>query len=530
MLRKFINARSGLDGQPIEFAVENGRFVSPTAAGEIVDLLGKWVLPGLIDAHCHVLPAGLDLQKLNLGHCSDRSQVLDAVRDWERGLEPGKWLLAVHYDQNKFPDGRHLTRHDLDAVSSERPILLRHVNGHASIANSAALRRAKIELHAADLPGGEFGRDSNGQLNGVAFEDAHELVNAAVPNPTLEEMVDAIQRACGLMAGRGILCASDMMTGRFDLQTELEAYRIVAERGSPVRIRLYVLWGQVFGGRGIGVKALREADLRFEPASCRIGGIKIFADGAIGSATAAIYGAYSGDRTAGHVLSKRAQTAAADAPEGVEVSGQLIYAPSRLREMVRIAATEGYQVAIHTIGDYSTDLVMGAYEQLEDASKHRIEHAMLLSDGQIDRMARLGAFCTMQPEFLHRFGHTYLRQLGPERAAKLERMRSVQDAGIPLSLSSDMPITSGDPWIGMDAAVNRPSGFDPSEALTYEEALFGYSRAGAQANLDRDMGEIAPGYCADFLVFNNDPSQLKHAPAQVFSGGKEWNPKSESGV
>jgi len=158
----------------------------------------------------------------------------------------------------------------------------------------------------------------------------------------------------------------------------------------------------------------------------------------------------------------------------VEVSGQLIYSPTRLREMVQTAHRAGFRVATHSIGDYATDLVMDAYEATGEPSRHRIEHAMLLSDAQIERLAGLGCAVTFQPEFLIRFGHSYRRQLGPERMARLKRARSLLDAGIPLSFSSDRPIVPGDPKDGIRAAVHRPEGFDPAENITLPEAFRAY--------------------------------------------------------
>jgi predicted amidohydrolase YtcJ len=509
----FTNFKWGYDGQPQDMLVEHGRVIwrrpsSGNAEGGL-DYKGQWLLPSFIDNHCHILPTGLDLQKLHLGSCQDRASVLDAVRDANSTLAPGKWLHAVHYDQNRFPDGRHLTLAELDAISSDRPILLRHVNGHASVANSAALRVAKVSEDTPNPEGGAFGRDESGRLSGLLLENAHEFVTNSAPRPTLGEMVDAIMAAGQKMSELGIGTASDMMTGRFDLADELEAYRIAGERGCAIRTRLYVQWATVFGPRGMSAAEFELAQASFNPNLTRVAGIKIFADGAIGSATAAIYGSYSGqpiDRRM--VLSRRGRSAAAAAPEDVQVSGQLIYSPDKLKEMVRIADEAGYPVAIHTIGDYATDLVMDAYEQVLDPSKHRIEHAMILSDAQIERMARLGCFCTFQPEFLMRFGVSYLRQLGPERASKLKRGRSVLDAGIPLSLSSDRPIVAGDPWDGIRTAVNRPKAFDPSENMTLEEALNGYTRWGAEANEDKGLlGALEPGEIADVQLLSESPTQ-----------------------
>jgi predicted amidohydrolase YtcJ len=285
-------------------------------------------------------------------------------------------------------------------------------------------------------------------------------------------MVSAIHEASVQMAAFGIVQATDMMTGRYNLPMELEAYRLAAERGAPTRFRLCIQWAELFGPRA------KPCEFQSDEA-VSIWGAKIFADGAIGSATAAIYGRYTSE------------------PES---EGALIYAPDRLKSMVRVAHEAGYRIAIHSIGDRSTDLVMDAYEALDEPQRHRIEHAMLLSDSQIERMAKLGIHCTMQPEFLIRFGHSYRHHLGPERAAKLNRSRSMKDAGIPLSFSSDRPIVSGDPWLGVFAACERPEGFAQEENLTFEEALQAYTVMGAAANGEKNALQV--GERGEFLVFS----------------------------
>lgn len=448
---------------------------------EIVhDCTGKTLFPKWVDNHCHILPTGLDLLKLQLGHFDTREEILDAVRDRNAKLPDGEWLMAVHYDQTKFADSRHITRQELDSISTTRPILLRHVSGHASIANSVSLQAANVNESTPDPSGGEFGRDETGRLNGLLLEDAHEAVTAASPNLSLDQMVDAILAASERMSLLGIGAAADMMTGRFNLDLELQAYRIAAERGANVRFRLYLQWSQVFGPRKIDSSRLSELSKAMNPDLCKVAGIKIFADGAIGSGTAAIYGKYVGKE------------------HEDDDQGQLIYAPDRLKIMVQIADEAGYQIAIHSIGNRSTDAVMDAYEALPDPSIHRIEHAMMLSDEQVNRLARLNCYVSMQPEFLAHFGHAYLKQLGPERAGMLKRFRSITDAGLRLSLSSDRPIVSGDPKLGIRCALNRPSGFDPIENLTKQEAVLGYTQAGADAMGDSDaFGSLLPGQFAD---------------------------------
>lgn len=486
-----------------ELYVEDGRFASKpipakvlTEVDEEVDCGGKTLLPGFIDSHCHILPTGLDLLKLNLTQCSTREEILDMVRDRHR-THPDGWLLAVQYDNNKFADGLHLSKDDLDQISSTRPILLRHYNGHCSVANSEALRLAKVDESTPNPSGGEFVRDASGRLTGVLLEDAHEMVWAATPKPTLDEMVDAILEAGSKMADLGITCASDMMTGRFDLLNEFQAYQIAVARGCRVRTRLYVQWKEIFGPRGIGLEELKRQEETFtDPDRVRIAGIKLFADGAIGSATAAIYGSYSGQPAKGPMISKHGIKTSE-----VGTSGQLIYSPEKLTAMTKTASDAGYQVAIHAIGDYASDLVMDAFEATGRPADHRLEHAMILSDEQIERLVRLNCYVTFQPEFLMRFGHVYRRQLGDEVASKLNRTRSVLDAGLKLSFSSDRPIVPGDPMDGIRSAVNRPEGFDPAENCTLNEAIIRYTKEGAEVNGDHGLlGSLEPGELADFQL------------------------------
>jgi predicted amidohydrolase YtcJ len=493
--------------------VEEGRVQERgegTIEGGEIDLAGDWLLPGFIDAHCHILPTGLDLQKLHLGRCSTPEEVLDAVRDRHQELPPEQWLHAVHYDQTKFPTGEHLHRDALDAITGDRPIVLRHSNGHASVANSAALRAAGVDERTPDPKGGTFVRDASGRLTGVLLERAHEHVSEAGPSVDLDGMVNAILAAGQKMSALGITCASDMMTGRFDLDLELQAYRIAAEKGCKIRTRLYLQWATVFGPRAVSPDRLAELSSALDPDTCKIAGIKIFADGAIGSATAAIYGRFTGS------------------PEGTEEDGQLIYRPDRLNQMVRTAHDAGYSIAIHSIGDRATDLVMNAYEAVGEAHRHRIEHVMMLSDSQIERLKSLGVHCTMQPEFLVRFAHGYRRQLGEPRASRLKRARSVMEAGIPLSFNSDRPIVPGNPWDGITAAVRRPDGYDPSEEIGFCEALEAYTAMGAVANQDSErMGSLKVGQVADFQVYEDEPivGPSNPQPSKVFLAGRECNPR-----
>jgi predicted amidohydrolase YtcJ len=469
-------------GKIIALAERSGENVS---AG--TDLNGQWVLPSFVDSHCHILPTGLDLQRLHLGSCSSPSDVLELVSNALKDVPSGRWLQAVHYDQNKFPDGEHLNKSQLDAISDSVPILLRHVNGHASVANSAALRAAGVGADIQNPAGGTFVRDASGALSGVLLEDAHDFVTSKAPEPSIEEMVEAILAASRSMASYGITSAADMMTGRWHLVKELEAYRLAAERGSPVRFSLYMQWATVLGPRATKWNQIKETESLMRNSDCKIAGVKIFADGAIGSRTAAIYGQYSGS-------------------SGSDDEGQLIYSPERLTEMVQKATDHDYRVAVHAIGDRAVDHVLSAFVASGQASRHRLEHAMILSDDQISAIKNAGCPVTMQPEFLIRFGHAYQKQLGLEKASKLNRIKSLLDAGIPLALNSDRPIVAGNPWDGISCATQRPEGFDPSENISPGQAFDGYTKDGARLCGDPGLlGELRVGAFADFCTYSEDP-------------------------
>lgn len=487
MTTLYVNGRWWETGELQQMRVRDGRVLDRAAetlteSDRVVDMGGKTLRPALIDSHCHILPTGLDLQKLNLAPFNTPGEVLEALRERNAVEPPEKWLRAVWYDQNRFPGAAHLHRDQLDAISSTRPIILRHANGHASVANTAALQGAGIKEDEPNPANGEFVRDAAGRMTGVLLEGAHERVFDSGPKVTFEEMVDAILAAGEKMAELGICAASDMMTGRYDLDAELRAYTEAARRGCKVRTRLYLQYKTAFGPRALDAARLKELMADMDPEHTRVAGIKIFADGAIGSRTAGIYGSFAGDPPA-------------------ERSGQMMYTPERLIEMVKTADAAGYQVCVHSIGDYATDCVMNAFAATPEPSKHRIEHAMLLSDAQIERLAQLGCYVTMQPEFLHHFGASYRRNLRDERAFRLNRYRSVKDAGLRLSLNSDRPIVPGDPAVGLAAAVQRPEGFDQAENITPNEAFHGYTSEAADVNGDHGlMGRLEPGELALFSL------------------------------
>lgn len=475
----FTNFRWWKDGSTRNMRVSDEGLVTYTGpdepfADDEIDLEGGWLMPGFVDCHCHIMPSGFDLLRLNLSTCNTKEAVLSALR--EASVVGGAWLLANHYDQNRFDDGEHLTCVQIDSVIPNTPVILRHSSGHACVVNSAALRLAGISPSSDDPRGGEIVR-ANGVPNGVLLENAMELAYRAVPRPTREEMSDAILAAAKSMSAYGITSAADMMTGHQGLEEEIWAYKDAIQRGAPLRMRLYVQWSGIFKNK-VTAQELEEMLRPMPEEFLAIRGVKLFADGAIGAGTAAMHEEYT---TGGN--------------------GSFIYPPEELERRVRIADDAGFAIAIHSIGNRCTDLVLDCFEKCADPSKHRIEHVMVLSDDQIARIRSLGCKVTLQPEFLRHFEATYRRRLGDEKYAALKRAKSLDSAGVPIGLSSDRPIVPGNPWSGIRIAADRGD-----ESISNDRGVELYTFGAAEVNGDGALfGRLNIRQFADFLVYDKNP-------------------------
>lgn len=478
MKRAVVNARWWLDSSPTNLLIENDRVVyrgaDDVSAEETLNADGRFLLPAFVEPHCHILPAGMDLLRLDLSRFSSREEVLRAVSEAARSVAESDWLQVTHYDANRFADGKNIEIAELDLATGGVPTILRHSSGHSCLVNSRVVLIGGI-ADASDPSGGTVERDDNGSPTGILNETAMGLAYRHVPKPTKFQMRDAIKMAADHMRSFEITLAADMQTGNISIEDELWAYRAVQDDGCTVKMRLYLDWKAVF------VKNVELADIK-QDERLRVCGVKLFADGAIGPGTAAIYGAFDTGK-----------------------DGQMIYSPEELKRRILMADSAGYAVAVHSIGDRSTDHVLNCFEACAAPSRHRIEHAMLLSDEQIARISRLGHTVTAQPSFLRHFQQGYFRRLG-ERASSLKRLRSILDAKIPLALSSDAPIVPFDPWTGLAVSTNRPGAYSQSENISAKEALFLYTQGAANALGDGDVcGSLAPGQVADYQLLEESP-------------------------
>ena len=488
-------------------AVSGGRIVAldeDLPAREVIDLRGRTLLPGFHDAHNHMAWFGLTLAEVDLGETAvsnlDELYAAVATRAEDTAADGG-WVIGSRYDQNKL--GGHPDRHGLDRAAPGRRVWLRHVSGHMCVVSSAVLTDLGMTDHPVDVPGGTVVTDAAGRPTGLLQERAQELAAGLLHPYPLAVVTDAIDRAGTRYLSEGITsCTEAGIGGGWIGHTpaELAAYQAARDAGRlRVRVELMIasdalhpLAAHPDDGLDLGLDlGIRTG---FGDDWLRIGAMKVFADGSLIGRTAAMSEDY------------------ADAPGN---RGYLQADADQLTATIIAAHRSGWQVATHAIGDYTIDVVLDAYEQAltrypRTDPRHRIEHYATSSPSQVARTARLGVVAVPQGRFPTEIGDGMLAAIGPDRHGWLYRQRSLLDAGMVLPGSSDRPVVSGAPLLGVHDMVNRRTAsgvpFNPAEAITAEEALRAYTSGSAYAShAEQVKGVITPGRLADLVVLSDDP-------------------------
>ncbi|MFC7325580.1 amidohydrolase [Halorubrum rutilum] len=446
---------------------------------DVVDLGGRVLLPGFVDAHTHLTTVGRYLVHADLSAADSPGEAVDLLTERAAAVAEGdgtgdEWVLGYGYDESTWNEARYLTRDDLDRVSTERPVAAFREDMHVAAVNGVALDRFADALAAA--PDETVPTDADGEATGVLLESAIDPVYEAVePGPTeTREVVEAALADC---AAKGI-------TGFHDMVRDSHAPRVYRDLDAAgdltARVRINY-WSD-------HLDALREVGLRTNDGSGMVetGAIKSYTDGSFGGRTARLSEPY------------------ADAPDE---TGQWVVDPDELGEAVAEATAAGYQFTAHAIGDEAVDAVLDAYEEASRTdpgeARHQIEHVELADDAAIERLADAGVVASVQPNFLKWAGEggLYEARLGPERTAATNRYRDMLDAGVNLAFGSDgMPM---DPLLGVHHAVNAPA---ESQRLTVTEALRAYTRGAAYAGFDEDrLGAVAVGKRADLVALDASP-------------------------
>ena len=502
------------------FAVEDGRFLAVGSdreilslgaeAAETVDLGGRFVCAGFNDSHMHLLNFGQSLRAARLPpHTGSLAGLLDYLGQFLANHlpRPGQWLTGRGWNQDYFADvSRMPDRRDLDAVSTEIPILITRACGHCCVVNSRALELAGVGPDTPAPPGGSIGRDDRGAPDGRFFDNAIGLVSSALPLPDKEDLKAMIRLACAELNRYGITSvqSDDYCVFRaIPPETVNEAYRELEQSGElTVRVyeqanitqldqlKRFIAAGNVTG----------EGTEMF-----RIGPLKLLGDGALGSRTAHLSRPY---RDSG-------------GEQGFD-----LFSDEHMNAMVSCANAHGMQVAVHAIGDACLDQVLNAVSRaLEEHPRtdhrHGVIHCQVSRPDQLQRIAELGMHVYAQSIFLDYDNHIVGKLLEPELAQSSYSWKTLLEGGVSVSNGSDCPVELPDVMEGIQCAVTRTSmdgtgPYLPGEAFSVQEALDSFTFRGAEASFEENVkGRIRPGYLADFTVLERDP--FTAAPETIHS-------------
>ena len=457
----------------------------------VIDAGGRRVLPGFNDSHLHFFDGSARLAQVQLKDAGTPEELARRIATQAKTLSPGEWVLGGNWDDQAFAHPRLPVRQDLDALTGDTPVFVERYDGHMGLANGVALRLAGIGRQTKDPAGGTIVRDADGEPTGIVKDAAMGLVYRVVPPPTREARLRTTRAGLRQAASLGLTSVQDMNPG----YEQVAAWAELLERGElTLRVHAAPLETQWEDQARLG---LRHA---FGSSWLRLGALKGFADGSLGSTTAFFFEPYTDDPTTSGLLSDEMQPL-----EG-------------MRDRLVRADAAGLQLCIHAIGDRAISTVLDLFEDVLRANgprdrRWRIEHAQHMAAKDFARFARLGVIASVQPYHAIDDGRWAERRIGALRARTTYAFRSFLDAGVRLALGTDWYVAPLGPMETLYAAVTRatldgrhPGGWFPEQKLTLEEALRAYTAGSAYAEFqENDKGTLAPGKLADFVVLSSDP-------------------------
>lgn len=476
-------------------------------ATRVIDAQQRRLVPGFHDSHLHLLGGGTSLFNVELKDAADEAEFGRRLVEFDKKLPAGRWLLGGNWDHDRTFQGRMPTAELVDRYVKDRPVFLRRYDGHMALVNSVVLRMAGITATTPDPAGGEIvRRPGSREPSGVLRDNAMSLVTSRglLPAADEKEMAEAVLAALAELRRVGITSVEDMDGGDPPSRRRLLRIYQDLERAGKLTVRVQLYWP---------IEAYRELEqlgltAGFGSERLRIGGVKGFIDGSLGSSTAKMFQPYL------HEPNQR---------------GVFVTSPGRMKELVTAVDRAGLTVAVHAIGDEGNATMLDIFAELgpTDGGRRRclrIEHAQHLRREDIPRFKAHGVFASMQPYHIADDGRWAEGRIGAERCSSSYANRSLLDAGATLAFGSDWPVAPLNPLLGIDAAVHRrtldgkhPGGWFPDQRITVAEAITAYTRGSAQAaRRERELGTLEVGKWADFVVLDGDPFD----PAQAERIGK----------
>ena len=498
------NAKS----RPTAFAVKDGKFLAvgsneeirkyKTKKTEVVDLHGKFVMPGFNDAHMHLGEGARVMLNVDLNGTKSLEDMKQRVADRVKTAAPGEWILGGGWDHTKWSEQKLPTRQDLDSVTAGHPAFFDRTDGHIAVANSAALALAHVDKSTAPPEGGAIDHDPQGEPTGIFREGAKDLITKVIPPPTPSQRRKGIQLVLAQAAKWGLTSAQD--------NSEWEDFLVYEDLESEGKLTIRIAEWLPFRAPVPLLEAHRSHHAASDP-MLHTTMLKGFMDGSLGSRTAALQKPYSDD------------------PNN---KGLPQFDQETLNKMADERVAAGFQMGFHAIGDAGIEMALDAFAEAERFAKDhnaggrdihdlrfRIEHSQVLASDQFQRYKDLGVIASMQPNHLLTDMNWALDRLGTERARYSYAWRDFLDAGVPLAFGTDYPVEPLTPFRGLYAAVTRQNeegtrDYFPTGKLTIDEAVAAYTEGSAYAEFEETAkGHIEPGQFADFVVLDRDITDIR---------------------
>src|SRR5271170_7791346 len=466
---------------------------------KVIDAGGKLVLPGFNDAHVHFVSGGLQLESVQLNDVTSREEFVRRIAEQAKKTPKGEWILNGDWDETKWSGSTLPTKEWIDPVTANNPVFVSRYDGHSSLVNSAALKLAGVTAQTPDPPGGTIVRDAQGNPTGDLKDAANDLVEKVIPPFSHDQLTRAVKRALEHAASVGVTSVQNMDPDYADIATYAE---LMQSRELTTRIYAAPQIDQVDDQVKIGI---RHA---FGGPSLRIGAVKAFADGSLGSRTAYFFEPFS------------------DEPGNHGLLGEEMQPLSLMRDRMMKADAAGLQICTHAIGDQAISIILDLYADVVKAHgemdrRLRIEHAQHMAAKDFDRFAQLNVIASVQPYHAIDDGRWAEGYIGHDRASRTYAFRTFLNHGVHLAFGTDWDVAPLNPIFTIYAAVTRatldgknPNGWFPEQKLTVAEAVEAYTMGSAYAEFqEREKGSITAGKLADMVLLNDDIFTI--APARI---------------